>query len=269
MIIRVVSDLHIDINQDKPFGLIKKSQFTIICGDIAGSIRKTTGWLNSNVTNGLFVAGNHMFYDEPRKTVDEIYAEYTKTFPISGNVSFLNNNYKIIDDIVFVGCTLWTDYQLYGKEMSELYKFCALRGMNDYKWGKVKEISEDSETHTPKEIRVPLDPKHCERWFYQSVNYIHEVCKMFPHKRIVVITHHAPSARSLDKRFENSTLNPCFASNLDNFILDHKNIVLWCHGHVHTCCDYMIGDCRVVCNPRGYVSLREKNDFKPNRKLHI
>jgi len=27
---------------------------------------------------------------------------------------------------------------------------------------------------------------------------------------------------------------------------------LWLHGHVHKCLDYRVGNCRVVCNPRGY-----------------
>jgi hypothetical protein len=44
--------------------------------------------------------------------------------------------------------------------------------------------------------------------------------------------------------------------------------VLWVHGHTHTSFDYRVGECRVVCNPRGYmlgVSRRvpENDDFNP------
>ena len=28
---------------------------------------------------------------------------------------------------------------------------------------------------------------------------------------------------------------------------------LWIHGHMHNRSDYMIGDTRIVCNPRGYA----------------
>ena len=40
--------------------------------------------------------------------------------------------------------------------------------------------------------------------------------------------------------------------------------VLWVHGHTHDSFDYQIGNCRVVCNPRGYVAWTgkvENRDF--------
>jgi len=30
-------------------------------------------------------------------------------------------------------------------------------------------------------------------------------------------------------------------------------IKLWVHGHTHDPYDYVIGETRVVCNPRGYI----------------
>ena len=80
---------------------------------------------------------------------------------------------------------------------------------------------------------------------------------------MVVITHHAPSMQSIEKNYRNSELVASFASNLENFILDLPNIKLWCHGHIHTASDYMIGNCRIICNPRGYEALHETHtDFK-------
>lgn len=35
------------------------------------------------------------------------------------------------------------------------------------------------------------------------------------------------------------------------------NVKLWVHGHMHNASDYVIGDTRVVCNPKGYPG--EKN----------
>ena len=34
--------------------------------------------------------------------------------------------------------------------------------------------------------------------------------------------------------------------------------VLWVHGHTHDSFDYQVGNCRVVCNPRGYVAWTGK-----------
>ena len=28
---------------------------------------------------------------------------------------------------------------------------------------------------------------------------------------------------------------------------------LWIHGHIHESFDYDVGNCRVLCNPRGYL----------------
>jgi hypothetical protein len=68
----------------------------------------------------------------------------------------------------------------------------------------------------------------------------------------VVVTHHAPSERSIEPRFEGSPLNACFASHLDH-LLDAGLACTWIHGHVHHSVDYVANGTRVVCNPRGYA----------------
>jgi Icc-related predicted phosphoesterase len=78
----------------------------------------------------------------------------------------------------------------------------------------------------------------------------------------VVITHHAPSERSVDPRFEGSPLNACFASHLDRLL--HQDLACtWIHGHVHHSLDYRADGTRVVCNPRGYArdGCNENPDF--------
>ena len=44
-----------------------------------------------------------------------------------------------------------------------------------------------------------------------------------------------------------------------NLILKYPNIKLWCHGHIHQSKDYMIGNTRIICNPRGYEAWDEVN----------
>jgi hypothetical protein len=55
-------------------------------------------------------------------------------------------------------------------------------------------------------------------------------------------------------------MNGGYASNLSEFILDHPRIKAWTHGHMHQQFDYMVGDTRVVCNPRGYPGEVEFDD---------
>jgi Icc-related predicted phosphoesterase len=78
-------------------------------------------------------------------------------------------------------------------------------------------------------------------------------------RKFVVVTHHAPTQLSIGEWFKHETLmNGSFASNLTDFILDRPQIKLWTHGHMHNQSDYMIGDTRVVCNPRGYIGHEQQ-----------
>ena len=73
-------------------------------------------------------------------------------------------------------------------------------------------------------------------------------------KKIVVVGHHSPSHQSIHVDYARDTMmNGGYHSNLDEFILDRPQIVLWTHGHTHVPFDYNIGTTRIVCNPRGYA----------------
>jgi len=261
MKIRILSDLHLIENRHYPFRLYDKDTFTVICGDISGSIQKTSQWLDQNIHNGLFIGGNHMFYAEPDLTIEQIEKIYAKKYPLENSVSFLNNQFKIIDGIVFVGCTLWADFKLFGAQAVRFYKHCALfsKIKDDFRYGQVLQNGKV----------VPLSPEYCVNAFQKSVAYIGHICEKYSNKPIVVLTHHAPSILSIDKPFLKADITPSCASNLDKFILNHPNIKLWCHGHIHSFKDYHIGGCRVICNPRGYPCFHQETGFKKRLILEI
>ena len=81
----------------------------------------------------------------------------------------------------------------------------------------------------------------------------------------VVITHHAPSARSIHPRFHGSMLNASFVSNADH-LAGGDRVQLWVHGHTHDSFDYHLNGTRVVCNPRGYSKggVIENSHFDPH-----
>lgn len=259
MKIRVLSDLHLDINTGMPFRLKNTEIFTVICGDISGYYSKTAKWLERNVKRGVFVAGNHIVYNRSGHSLQYQLKQFEDNFPLAAPVSFLNNGYKIVDDVVFVGGTLWTDYCLFGEDRKDLSKWNAIRNMNDFKYGHMNFEENVSHEKTPQKIK--MRPEDCEEMFHRTVACIDEVCCRFPDKKIVVVTHHAPSEQSISVVYRNDILNPAFASNLENFILDRPNIKLWCHGHIHSASDYTIGNCRVICNPRGYAKYYESAEY--------
>lgn len=190
----------------------------------------------------IYIAGNHEFYyDNINKTIDRIRDECSK----HSNLYFLNDETKIIDDVVFIGSTLWTDCN-----KSDPITLQALKGMlNDFRC-----ITDDS---------GPFLPKDSVELHNKSLGYIKEVLINNHDKKCVVVTHHSPSFKSCNPKYSNDTLmNGGFHSDLSEFILDHPQIKLWTHGHTHDPFDYMIGDTRIVCNPRGYVPYeRGRNEI--------
>ena len=63
----------------------------------------------------------------------------------------------------------------------------------------------------------------------------------------VVVTHHLPAPTSIAIRYANDSLNPAFASRLEDGIEKYRP-ELWIHGHTHVPCDYELFDTRIVCN---------------------
>ncbi|MCY1375444.1 hypothetical protein D9M69_628590 [compost metagenome] len=82
----------------------------------------------------------------------------------------------------------------------------------------------------------------------------------------MVVTHHAPSLRSLqDSPHAGTHLDAAFANRWDDLM--GNPIKLWVHGHVHMAVDYDAAGTRVVCNPRGYPG--EVTGFDPGLILEV
>ena len=258
MKIRILSDIHNDVNYKYPFKLADMDKFTIVAGDISGSVNDTIKWVNDNMRNGIIIGGNHSGYSDDNVSLQLIHKELSDYYKLEDNVSYLENNYKIIDDIVFIGATLWTDFKLYGEDFQIWDMQNAIKYMNDYRYNHYEDNG----------MRL-LRPEDTLNMFNESFKFIKETVEKFKDKKVVVITHHAPSIKSIHAKYLNGFANACYASNLEQFIMDNPNIKLWIHGHVHNNFDYMIGDCRVVCNPRGYEMYKENFEFNPDFEVEV
>lgn len=194
----------------------------------------------------IYVAGNHEFYDcKWNKTLD-VLKSFTDAYV---NVHFLERETYKIDDVTFIGATLWTDMN-----RGDPITVHAIRDMmNDYKM-----IINDGRNYS--KLR-PEDTIHRHR---QTMQYIRNVVAEKHDEKFVVVGHHAPSFQSVPYYFSHDNIsNGAYASELTEFILDHPQIKLWTHGHMHSYNDYMIGFTRIVCNPRGYKGYEARaNDFQ-------
>lgn len=96
----------------------------------------------------------------------------------------------------------------------------------------------------------------------KSINFIEKTCQKYKDKKIVIVTHHAPSLKSISEEYKNDLLSAAFASNLEYLFERYPNIKLWCHGHVHNSVDYKLGNARVIANPLGYGNENKNFDSK-------
>lgn len=200
----------------------------------------------------IYIAGNHEFYHGRWKASLQHLRDECAKF---NNVYFLENDLKVIDDVTFIGATLWTDCN----KGDPLTLHALTDMMNDYRI-----IRNDEHGYTK------LRPAHTMYRHQQTLSYLKQVLQDLKDKKVVFVGHHTPSHQSIHDRYRGQHLmNGGYHSELSEFILDHPEIVLWTHGHTHEPFDYMIGNTRVVCNPRGYAGHDENADVFELKYLDI
>ena len=189
----------------------------------------------------IYIAGNHEFYHGKYPDAYNYLEEECKAF---NNVYFLEQRSKQISDVTFIGATLWTDMN----EGDRNTLLIVQEMMNDYR------IVRNSDRNYAR--LTPLDTVARHK---NTLKFIKSVVDSNPNKKYVVIGHHAPSKKSIKPRYEEDVeVNGAYSSNLEDFISARPQIVLWTHGHMHSYHDYMVGNTRIVCNPRGYIGYESQ-----------
>lgn len=202
----------------------------------------------------IMVMGNHEHYGF---NYQKTYVRIAENLP--DNIVLLENQTHTIEDVVFIGATLWTDMN----KGDPLTLWHVKQNMSDF-----KEVTMFNEV---KNAYHKLTPERVMEDFYKSKNFIQETVKDKFDQKFVVVTHHAPSRASTHPRYADSNLlNGAYSSDLSEFILENPQIKLWTHGHTHDKFDYMFGSTRIVCNPRGYFGYEERADlFDPSFNVEI
>ena len=243
----VLSDLHLEFEKVPPALDVPDADVCVMAGDLLhkGGMR-SLNYLAEQVARRMpvvFVAGNHEFYGasltEGRHTM--------KHAELPG-VHFLDDDMVVLDGVRFLGSTLWTDFCFGGGKEWNMH--AAESNMNDYKAISLRKHPTWSR----------LRPMHTESLHWDSRRFLEDALRMEHDGPTVVVTHHAPSGRSVHPRYKGSALNAAFASDMDEFV-EHHAPDLWVHGHMHDSSDYVIGETRVVSNPKGY--FQENPGYDP------
>jgi hypothetical protein len=192
------------------------------------------------------VPGNHELYDRDLMETRARLRDAAR----GSNVSLLDRDETTIAGVRFLGCTLWTDFELEGAEAGRAAS--AVLG------------SSSPDFRTIRDGDGPLRP---ERWLElhrEERDWLAERLAAGEPARTVVVTHFLPSRDSIAPHFAQHRLNCAAASRLEHLLPGAR---LWVHGHSHARHEHVENGCRVVCNPRGYP--HERTGFVPEAVVAI
>jgi 3',5'-cyclic AMP phosphodiesterase CpdA len=245
MRIHLLSDLH---NEFRPFTpQVLDVDVVILAGDIDVNVRGVA-WARQCFSGPvLYVPGNHEYYG------GHLGRTLQKMRLVGGErVRVLDRDEVIIAGVRFLGATMWTDFAATGNP--PMASLSAQHAMNDFR---------QIRTENYRRIR-PADLVE------QSVKTRDWLCGKLAESfagQTVVITHHAPSLRSLqDSPHAGTHMDAAYANRWED-LMGGEALALWLHGHCHSAADYDVAGTRVVCNPRGYPG--EKTGFNPGLILTL
>ncbi|MBU6951501.1 metallophosphoesterase [Hahella sp. HN01] len=246
MKIRVLSDLHLEFED---FAVdIDDVDALVLAGDIHVGDKGVRWALEQNPAKPIiYVLGNHEYYRHIYPKLARKLREMTQ----GTHVHVLENESVALGDVVFFGCTLWTDFELLCDP--RVAGFECQQVMSDF-----RKIRREPGYSKVRSLDLAVIHSRSLHWLKGAFAHCDET---HPTSRRVVVTHHAPSSQSLPLRRKNDIISSAYASNLEP-VIESLQPNLWIHGHLHNSSDYQIGTTRVVCNPRGYPGERNL-DFDP------
>jgi len=222
--IQVISDVHTEFHKDWGDCFIENLDASdvdvlVVAGDLGNldQIKYNLIAFCKKYKEVIYVPGNHDFYG----TNFFEFRKYMSTIKCN-NLHFLDNKTTKINDVKFIGTTMW----FRNSEYNNIYK----KYMNDFR-----------------EIR------DFEKCIYEENSKAIKFLNSEAEEGCVVITHHLPTGNSIHRNYWNSPLNIFFMCDMEELIVT-KSPKVWIHGHTHFSFDYYFLDTRIVCNPFGYVN---------------
>lgn len=259
MKLAIYSDLHLEFNAWVPPPI--EADVVVLAGDIDVLAERNDvpawakrHWPKSEVVQ---ILGNHEYYRTWLGMAAEL--ERARGKALDAGVHLLENDCVVISGVRFLGCTLWTDFQLRGSSQASME--AAARAMNDFRVIRVDNGEGGTE---------PFAPQDSVQIHRRSVAWLDaELTNPFDGKS-VVITHHSPHPKCEHAFYATSSLSPAFCSDL-GWLIERHQPELWISGHTHASHDVRIGATRLVSNQRGYRDTPEHADapFNPSLVIEI
>ena len=227
-----ISDAHLEMNLGPRTPVPTDTDVLVLDGDMhvgADNIIRVVRMFHEELGIGchtIFTCGNHEYYD--RFPMDHTNGLLYNAFIDNPYIHFLQDDSLIIDDVLFVGGTLWTDFCVDGHP--EYTSRMVVSGRNDFRY---------------------IDELTVNRWVnmhHSTRQYITDTLEAAEYRKSVVITHYG-GHRKLNgvAPFKQGPLKGGFVSHIEEIRPD-----LWISGHTHEQLDFEDGGTRFVSNCYGY-----------------
>lgn len=251
---KVISDIHINKQhnlQISPwFASEDKQRFLIIAGDIGplnhwSDVKSVLIEMAKRVKQVVLILGNHESAYSDFFKAPQMMQQLIDSTGLS-NITLLHRSSLIHDNIALIGATLWSDLDNHQEVLLAEHQ----RKFDAFFEHTYPNIS-------PKErFEIMAEKYHRQKnWIFSEIARHKK-----NNKKIIVITHHAPSLQSINPKFKNDDKQHFYASELDDEISQSQPNI-WIHGHTHFHNDYTIGKTRVIANTLGLAS--EATNFNP------
>ena len=220
----VLSDLHLEFADFEPHAKAVAAADVVV---LAGDIRQGTQgipWARKTFPHKpvIYVAGNHEFYGlHWNKLLDELRKEAALH-----DIHFLENDSVSIDGIRFLGTTLWTDFDFFGRTRRSQSMRAAEEALNDYDCisAGVPPAEESGAYERKERLSVTMGPgreyinrltaAHTLLRHRESLAWLESKLSKSDRDKTVVVTHHYPHQNSNPPQYADDGLTPAFGSKL-------------------------------------------------------
>lgn len=228
------------------------SDLVVLAGDVHEGARGVR-WIRDTFpdTPVAYVAGNHEHWGRPVPAtllgLQDAADRPTEDRASRGGVYFLERDVLDVAGATVVGATLWTDFDLFGSKRRTAVMQACREGVGDFQ-------------RIPSVHGGTIDPTAVRLWHRATRGWIREAAaNANGDGPLVVVTHHAPTRRSVDLRYADRLTSAAFVAAAEDLV-EEVDADLWIHGHVHASFDYVVGGTRVVANPRGHPGENDAYD---------
>jgi Icc-related predicted phosphoesterase len=200
----------------------------------------------------FYIMGNHEHYGYVLPDGSRILSEYLQ----GTNVQVMDPGAEIVDDVLFIGGTLWTDFN--GGDLDT--KVTIRYSMNDFRTIYRKHpdtLTDEEKKHSDSRFAQGLiTPEYIMELNKRDYEFIDKALFDNINRKTVVFTHHAPTL-ACNGDGHGSGLIHGYCNRLDDFIEAYPQIVVWCNGHTHSNHDFYHGNTRLIANCRGYENYED------------